>query len=547
MHRGDSGQELVSFMKAAHSQTASRRTLLKLAGAAAVASGIAGTFPFASAGAQTEGNVFIFGSEQDMSSLDPHTATDYAITYGQRALYDSLLRFEGIPLEVKPLVAKTVTPNADATVWTLALDERAVFPDGTPIDGEVVKWNFTRLLTKNKGVSWMFAETMTPDSVVVVDPQTVEITLTRPFAPFDLTLAWVFLANPAVVAANAGDDDGETWLIGNSAGSGPYEISRLEPGNVYEFTRRADYWYTTEGVTTPIDTFIWRIIRESSTRRIAMEAGEIHYGPVFTLEDVLALGETEGITINQTPSWAPFYIKLNNQTGPTSDVNVRKALAAALDYDAVIAAVSDRGEKMVGPLPSQLAPWHKADLPVITHDMAKAKEYLAASAYPDGFDIEYVYVTGIAIEEQIGLILLEKLAELNINLTITPLVWPDLVARAADPATSPGMLAVFAGGAYLDPDAYLWPCYHSSQAGSWSNSSQCQNPAFDQLLEDARATADPDARKALYDQAQLQLVEEAVEIFVYNEIANDAWVSRLGETGLESNWSDIRTIEFEDA
>jgi peptide/nickel transport system substrate-binding protein len=454
------------------------------------------------------------------------------------------MRFEGIPLELKPLVATAATANADATVWTITLDERAVFPDGSAIDAEVVKWNFTRLLTKNLGPAWMFSEVMTPESVVAVDPQTVEITLTKPFAPFDLTLPYVFLANPAIVAENAGDDDGETYLLDHAAGSGPYEISRWEPGTVYEFTRRPDYWYTTEGVTTPIDTFVWRIVRESSTRRIAMEAGEIHYGTVFTLEDVLALEQVEGISINQFPSWSPFYVKLNNQAGPTADINVRKALTAAFDFDAVIEAVSGRGETLVGPLPTALTPWHKPDLPVIAHDMEAAKAYLAQSSFAEGFELEYVYVTGIAIEEQIGLIMLEKLAELNINLTITPLVWPDLVARAADPATSPGMLAVYSGGAYLDPDAYLWSNYHSSQAGSWANSSHYQNPEFDKLLEDARATPDADARKALYDQAQTKLVEECVEIFVYTEIANDAWVSRLGENGLESSGSDIRTVQF---
>jgi peptide/nickel transport system substrate-binding protein len=545
MSRDTASGLLTELVEASKRHDVTRRDLLKIAGAAAVASGLTGTFPGVhQAAAQDEGTVFIYGSGQDISNLDPHTGNDYSITFGQRAVYDSLLRFEGIPLEIKPLVATEATSNADASVWTIKLDERAVFPDGSAVDAEVVKWNFTRLLTKNKGVSWMFTDVMTPDSVVVVDPLTVEITLSKPFAPFDLTLPWLFLANPAVVAENAGSDDGETWLIDHAAGSGPYDIGRWEPGNLYEFIRRADYWYTTEGVTAPIDTFIWRIIRESSTKRIAMEAGEIHYGDVFTLEDVEALATVEGLTINQIPSWSPFAVKLNNQAGPTADVNVRKALSAALDYDAVIQAVSGRGETLVGPLPTRLEPWHKPDLPVIKHDMEAAKAHLAASAYPEGFDLEYVYVTGIAIEEQIGLILLEKLAELNINLTITPLVWPDLVARAATPETSPGMLAVYYGVSYLDPDAILWPSFHSSQAGSWSNSSQYQNPEFDKILEDARSTTDQAARKALYDQAQLMLVENAVEIFVYTEIPNDAWVSTLGENGLEGKGSDIRTIQY---
>lgn len=533
------------IFRAAARKDLSRRDLVRIAGAAAISSGL--VFPLIGqqqVAAQTDGSVFIYASGQDISNLDPHTGNDYSITYGQRAVYDSLMRFEGIPLVPKPLVATGATSNEDASGWTVTLDSRAIFPDGSAVDAEVVKWNVTRLLTKNKGVSWMFADIMTPESIVVVDPLTVQFNLAKPFAPFDLTLPWIFLANPATVAENAGEDNGETWLIDHAAGSGPYSIGRWEPGNLYEFLRRPDYWYTTEGVTQPVDTFIWRIIRESSTKRIAMEAGEIQYGDVLTLEDVTALGETEGIIINQIPSWSPLAVKMNNQVGPTADVNVRKALTAAFDFESVIGAVSGRGEVLVGPLPTRLEPWHKTDLPVIGFDMEAAKAYLAASAYPDGFDLEYVYVTGIAIEEQMGLIMLEKYAELNINLTISPLVWPDMVARASTPEISPGMLAVYSGVSYLDPDALLWPCFHSSQAGSWSNSSQFVNPELDAMLEEARSTSDPAARKAIYDQVQTMLVENAVEIFAFTEIANDAWVTALGAEGLESAGSDIRTIEL---
>ena len=61
----------------------------------------------------------------------------------------------------------------------------------------------------------------------------------------------------------------------------------------------------------------------------------------------------------------PFAIKLNNQVGPTSDINVRKALSHAYDYEAALEAVSGRGTIMEGPLATALEPWHKKDLPVL--------------------------------------------------------------------------------------------------------------------------------------------------------------------------------------
>ena len=112
--------------------------------------------------------------------------------------------------------------------------------------------------------------------------------------------------------------------------------------------------------------------------------------------------------------------------------------------------------------------------------------------------------------------------------SMVPLVWPDMVARASKADTAPGSMAVYSGTDYADPDNFLWQAYHSSQAGFWAAASHYMNPELDKLLEDARATTDQATRKELYDAAQLKLVEDAVEIWVYTEVENEAWVNELG-------------------
>lgn len=539
-------ESLRALVAAGLAGSTDRRSLVKMAGAAAAASGVAMTFPFGlkQASAQADQNIFIYGSGQDISNLDPHTGADYSIIWGQRAVYDGLMRYAGDPIELHPSLAKEVTGSEDAMTWTIVLDERATFQDGSPVNAEAVQWNFTRMLTKNKANAWMFAAVLNEESVQVVDDTTLEVSLTAPFAPFDLILPFMLIANPAVVAENAGDDDGESWLLENAAGSGPYTIARFEPGNIYQFDRFADYWNTdvTDGL---VDTFVWRIIRESSTKRLALESGEVQYGDTFSTEDILALEADDRFIVNQKGSFGPFQIKMNNQVGPTSDLNVRKALTALFDYEAAIESLSGRGERMNGPLAMSFTPWVNEDLPLLEHDMDAAREHLAASEYPDGFDIEYVYVTGLAFEETFGLILLEKAAELNINVTMTPLVWPDMVARASSPETMPGLMCVLASTNYLDPDNFLWAQFHSGQAGSWSAASWFQNEELDALLEEGRSTVDPDARKAIYDEAQKLVVDNAVEIWMYSETTNDAWVKELGEDAISlGGGGDIRNISY---
>jgi peptide/nickel transport system substrate-binding protein len=392
----------------------------------------------------------------------------------------------------------------------------------------------------------MFATVMNEDSIEVVDPTTLKINLLKPFAPYDAVLPWLFVANPTVVQEHDVDgDEGEAWLKENEAGGGPYTIARWELGNAYEFKRFPDYWFDPENGIKPIDTFVWRIFIESSTKRIAMETGEVQYGDWFSPEDLEALASSGKFVANQTPATTPFAIKLNNQVGPTSDINVRKALSHAYDYDAALEAVSGRGTIMEGPLPTVLEPWHKKDLPVLRHDMEAAKAALAASAYPDGFEMDYVYVTGDANEELFGLILLEKAGELGITVNMVPMLWPDMVATAAKAETAPASMAVYSGDDYIDPDNFLWQAYHSSQAGFWAAASHYTNPDFDKILEEARADTNQENRKKLYDQAQEMLVNDAVEIWVYTEISNEAWVPELTDPYSPIMGGDLRTFGYQ--
>jgi ABC-type transport system substrate-binding protein len=109
--------------------------------------------------------------------------------------------------------------------------------------------------------------------------------------------------------------------------------------------------------------------------------------------------------------------------------------------------------------------------------------------------------------------MLSQLSKLGIKVNITPLLWSDAVAKFQKQDTSPDMFPVYSGTDYPDADNFLWQAYHSSQAGFWAAASWYQNPAFDKLLEDARATADSQKRADLYKQAQQLLLQDAAEVF----------------------------------
>ncbi|RIK43537.1 MAG: ABC transporter substrate-binding protein [Chloroflexi bacterium] len=478
-------------------------------------------------GTTAEPMIAIIASGQDISNLDPHTGHDYSIASTQKSVYDTLLRYYGNPAEIQNVLATEYEANEDASVWTFKLDERAVFHDGTPVTASDVVYSAGRLIRKNLGAAWMFVAVMDETSAVAVDEHTVTMTLKSPFSPFPLILPWLFIVNEKVVREHEVDgDEGEGWLLDHEAGSGGFTIKSWQVGDSYEFEAVPDYWFgwPEQG---RLAGYVWKIMRESSSQRLALLSGEIHMAHGLSSDDFVAVASEPGFESINEPGLSVFALKLNNQRGPTSDVNVRKAIAYAMDYDAVITALNGRASLLEGPLPN-LGDFVNPNLNLYRLDMDKAKEHLEMSEYPDGgFELEFVYVTGLQIEEQIGLILLDNLSKLGITLNMQALVWPDMVARAKEVETAPDIMAVYSGTSYADPDNFLWQAYHSSQAGFWAAASHYKNPELDKILEDARSTPDHQKRVELYHKAQEILVEDAVEVWIQNQWNNWVWTDKL--------------------
>ncbi len=493
-----------------------RRGLFKGAavGAGALALGRAGISQ--TAAQDGGGGVAIFASAVDIPNIDPAVGHDGAIATSQKHLYDTLYRHFGNPAELTPWLATGHTVSEDAKTWTFTLDPNAKFKDGSPVDADAVVYSTQRIIDIGQGVAWMFDGILDRDGVTAVDPQTVQFQLNTPFAPFAHAVTWIFVLNPAEVQANETDgDQGQAWLVGNAAGSGPFTISRWEPGNLYEFTADPDYWKGWEG--PHVDGYIHQVSAESSTKRIALQSGDIQMAEWLSPQDKTILSKAAGVVVPMDPSISTYTIKLNNKVGPTSDVNVRRAMSYAFDYDAMIDILGGFGTRIAGPLSTALAGARQD--PVYQTDLDKAKEELAKSAdYADGFEIDFVYVTGLEEERQTGQILADQLSNLNIKVNVVGMEWANAVALFGDPETSPAMFPIYSGSDYPDADNYLWQSFHSSSAGTWTGASHYINPEVDALLEEGRASTDENKRIEIYNQVQDIVIDEAVEIYLTSPI-----------------------------
>jgi peptide/nickel transport system substrate-binding protein len=277
------------------------------------------------------------------------------------------------------------------------------------------------------------------------------------------------------------------------------------------------------GETNRLAGAIFRIVREAAPRRAGLQRREIDVITNMSPDDMEQLAKLPGIKNEDHPGFTTFGIKFNCQNGPTADVNLRKAIAHAMDYDALIAIHNGGARLMDSPFPPGMES-HISVPGIPRRDLDKAKHFLAQSRFPNGdLELEYVHVQGLEDPRRIGLTLLDSLRPLNIRLNIVGQPWTTMVARGSKAETAPAMTSVYVTPVGTDPDTVAYQ-YHRESWGLYYGMSHYENPEVWRMIGEARGMVDKPARLALYAEIQRRIVMDQPEIF--GMIPNRTWSMR---------------------
>ena len=456
----------------------------------------------------------VYATTISPSTIDPMQVSDNFENIYAVNVYDSLLNYtDDSPPELAPALATDWEIGDDDRTYTFELRDDATFHNGDPVTADDVAYSFERMLEMQAGLSWMWAGTLTEDSVTAVDETTVEFETERTFAPFLFTLPYHPIVNESVV-----EDADADWLQDNDAGSGPYELVEHEREERLVLERFDDWWGEwPDG--EPFNEAVMEIIPEEGTVTGMMEAGDADLTDEWlSVESYESLDALDHVWVSDEVTFSPLYIFMHNQRAPLDDVNVRKAISHAVDYDAIVDDILlGNADRLQGPLPSEM--WgHNSDLPVYDRDLDLAREYLDESDY-DAEDIEltYSYVSGLTVTENIGLQMQTDLNELGIGLELESDPWTRITDMTSSMEDTADMHAIYLSFSYVDPDTFLYPAWHSSSHGSWESASWYENEEVDDLLDEARTEVDQDRREELYAEVQELINDDAPALFVVNE------------------------------
>ena len=255
------------------------------------------------------------------------------------------------------------------------------------------------------------------------DDYTVVLASKTPDPFFLYTLSNTPLA--MIVEASTKKDGLEAQALNPTAATGPYKFVEWNDGSYVKLTRNENYW----GKTPYYKDVEIRIITDASARVMNLESHDINIALDPDVNSMLALEGNPDFTIVDLPTTNITTIFMNCSKEPFNDVNLRRAIACAINYEANLkVAVGSRGKITDTNLPVNSVMYKSQPDSLYHYNVDKAKEYLAASNYPNGLTVELLYAENPIFGKYAEMVQ-EQLSQIGIKLNLTPIASKEFDAR----------------------------------------------------------------------------------------------------------------------
>ncbi len=435
----------------------------------------------------------------DAENLDHHFMSSInAASTTHNKVYEGLVGRDK-NADIRPLLAEK-WEQVDEITWEFKLRKDVTFHDGTPFDADAVKATFDRLLNPDVGAPRAVVFEMVKE-VKVIDDHTVQFILKEPFSPLLSILA---SHEGGIISPKTIEKYGKN-MIQEPNGTGPFVFESWTPGQEIVFHKNENYW----GNQPKVEKIVFKVVPEETTRISMLETGEAHISEPLSVTMMDTVEASKNVEIYSSEGYGTEYIGFNVQKGPFKDVRVRKAVAHAVNMDAIIEGVFNNiGNKSNSLLGSKVFGYH-AGMKAYEHNLEEAKILLAEAGYPNGFKTT---IKTMDKKEWINMaeVLQSQLKRIGIQLDIEVYEYGTFTEQANRGDTE--MYILSWRNATGDADYNQYNLFHSNSHGAPGNKFFYSNKEVDRLIVAARAEQDQNKRKKLYEQAQELEMQDSVYI-----------------------------------
>jgi len=260
----------------------------------------------------------------------------------ERGVVDSLVTIDAKGA-FHPWLATSWQIAPDLKSYTFKLRDGVRFTDGTPFDAAAVKANFDRIADP-KTKSQYAATLLGPYAgTSVVDPHTVTVSFSKPFAPFLQGASTPSLGFYSPKSLTQGPD---ALCAGGSSiiGTGPFVFSSYTKGQSVTLARNPSYAWAPQGSahTGPayLDKVVFRFLTEDPVRAGAVTSGQVDVATSIAPSDARTVQADRNLRIQKVEDAGGSYsIFLNTTRGALTDVRVRKAVQLGTNVDQIVKTV----------------------------------------------------------------------------------------------------------------------------------------------------------------------------------------------------------------
>jgi peptide/nickel transport system substrate-binding protein len=474
-----------------------------------------------SSGGGPSGSMVIGTTESLQNSFDPAEAYDYL---GSQIVFntaETLVTYAPNATEPEPLLAAAMPDvSPDGLTYTFVLRAGVKFSDGTPLNAAAVKFSLERAKAFGakdaEAAGFLLSDIR---SIAAPADDKVVITLAEPNVTFLSRLAYsvASIVSPKAYAGNVltGSETGPAvtakYKTDTVVGTGPYRITAYQERELVDLEANPDYW----GTAPKTKRIRLRLFAKSSELKNSLQTGEVDVAfRGLQPEENAFFKNRPGFTLVQGTGSGIRYLVINVTAKPWDDVNLRRALAAAVDRKTLVDQVFQGSATALASIipaafPTSEPKWDQlygAAAPKAAAGKTLVDKYLAAAGHSSGtVPVELWYSpTHYGDTEQAVAELVARSLENTHRFTVKVrnVEWAEYGKKR-----QAGEMPVFLMGwypDYLDPDDYLEPFSDPKifDPAKWDD------PKMADLIQTEERTQDGDRRADVVRQAQSYMADQ---------------------------------------
>jgi peptide/nickel transport system substrate-binding protein len=456
------------------------------------------------AGVMSQGASVTIALASEPNTFDPH------LTVGRNTQIFVANVFDGLTArdangQLAPALATDWGVLPDNSGWQFTLRDGVTFQNGDPFTAESVKYTIERMIDPATK-STVSSEMGTIAGVDVVNANTVIVRTKQPDIMVPSRFSELYGGMLSSKQAAAADP---ATLATKPNGTGPFAVTEWVKNERLVLEANPSYWRGPASVSK----ITMRPILEDATRVAALQTGEVDFISNVPYERIGELSADPSLVVKTVSTPRVFFIGIDPRVKPFDDVRVRQALNYAVDVDSIISALYLGHATRIATVVPTTCFGYDGSVTPYPYDPDKARQLLADAGYPNGFPVEFDSFTGsVAEHSKPAEAIAEYLRQVGLDVKLNVFEFGAFGPRRVANQVSPLHIYSF-GNVYFEP-AWQVKWMMQQNLGLFYRNQEVYD-----MMSQAEATFDPNARVPIYSKAQQMLKDDAGFIFLYT---NDA-------------------------